>query len=314
MTPDAQLASTFSRFSAPDNPRFFAALCRHLAPIADDPCVSMYFEFAITTNERGRAVVALIKPHKELRGANYLDIGCAYGGFLVAFAEEGAHVAGIDIDPLLLALARHNLTDHHVEAPLLLGDATGNLALDKFRASIDVATCNDVIEHVADPAALVETIAQLLAPGGLCYFEIPNAQLPAFVLSDGHFQLFGITLLGPDDAKRYWDARQIDRPSQLVQYFPLEVYERMFRSAGLSMQVLPETLAGVSVDTVTEQHEQLISRSPDALETVPPDVRRMVEGELMAYHAAYDTFPRDDEKQFLLTYGASFWKVLVTKV
>ena len=313
MTPDAQLASTFSRFSAPDNPRFFAALCRHLAPIADDPCVSMYFEFAITTNERGRAVVALIKPHKELRGANYLDIGCAYGGFLVAFAEAGAHVTGIDIDALLLALARHNLADHHVEAPLLLGDATDNLALNKFRASIDVATCNDVIEHVADPAALVDTIAEFLAPGGLCYFEIPNAQLPAFVLSDGHFQLFGITLLGPDDAKRYWDARQIDQPYQLVQYFPLDVYERMFQAAGLKMEVLPETFAGVSVDTVTEQHNQLIIRSPDALETVPRDVRRMVEAELMAYHAAFDAFPRDDEKRFLLTYGASFWKVLVTK-
>jgi 2-polyprenyl-3-methyl-5-hydroxy-6-metoxy-1,4-benzoquinol methylase len=313
MTPDAQLASTFSRFSTPDNSRFFEALCRHLAPLVDDPCVSMYFEFAITTNERGRAVAALLKSLKELRGANYLDIGCAYGGFLVAFAEQGAQVTGIDIDPGLLALARHNLADHQVEAPLMLGDATNLVALGQFRAAVDVATCNDVIEHVASPPALVETIAQLLAPEGVCYLEIPNARLPRFVLSDGHFQLFGITLLAPDDAKRYWDERHPEQPYQVVQYFPLEEYGRMFREAGLSMRVLPETLYGVSVDTLNEQRDLLLSLAPHALGTVPDGMRDLVGQELAAYHAAFDAFPRDDEERLLLTYGTSFWKVLVTK-
>jgi 2-polyprenyl-3-methyl-5-hydroxy-6-metoxy-1,4-benzoquinol methylase len=315
MTPDAQLASTFSRFSTPDNRRFFEALCRHLAPLTGDPCVSMYFEFAITTNARGRAVAALIKPHQALRGANYLDIGCAYGGFLVAFAEQGAQVTGIDIDPTLLELARHNLADHGVEAPLLLGDATSLVALSEFRSSVDVATCNDVIEHVADPRALVETIAQLLAPGGVCYLEIPNALLPRYVLSDGHFQLFGITLLAPDEATRYWNERHPDQPYQVVQYFRLEDYERMFREAGLSMRVLPETLAGVSAQTLKAQRDLLLMMSPEAMGTVPTGVRDLVADKLSAYHAAFDAFPRDDDddERLLLTYGTSFWKVLVTK-
>ena len=215
----------------------------------------------------------LIEPHKKLAGANYLDIGCAYGGFLVAFAEQGARVTGIDIDPGLLALARHNLADRQVDAPLLLGDATNLVALSEFRASVDVATCNDVIEHVVDPRALVETIAQLLAPGGLCYLEIPNAWLPRFVLRDGHFQLFGITLLSTEGAGRYWGERYPGQPYPPVLYFPLEEYVRLFDDVGLSTQVLPETLAGVTAWDVQQQMDLLIALAPQELDTVPAAVR-----------------------------------------
>ena len=314
MNPDAQLAANFSRFSTTGNQRFFEALCRHLAPLVDHPCVGMYFEFAITTNDRGRAVAALLKAHKDLRGANYLDIGCAYGGFVVAFAEAGAQVTGIDIDPALLGLARQNLADHQIDAPLMLGDATNLVALAEFRAAIDVATCNDVIEHVESPAALVETIGQLLSPGGICYLEIPNAWFPGFVQSDGHFQLFGITLLNSADAERYWDERYPGQPYPRVTYFPLDEYARLFREAGLSIEVLPETLTNLTPAWVDQQVEALVTKSPDGLATVPLSMRDLVAAELTRYRMDLDEFPRDDEQRFLLTYAASFWKVLVKRV
>jgi SAM-dependent methyltransferase len=273
----------------------------------------MYFEFAITTNERGRVVAALLQPYRDLRGATYLDIGCAYGGFLVAFAEAGARVAGIDIDPGLLDLARHNLADRGIDAPLLLGDATTLATLAEFRSAVDVATCNDVIEHVASPAALVETIAQLLAPGGLCYLEIPNAWLPQFVQSDGHFQLFGITPLSPADAERYWNERYPDQPYSRVTYLALDEYDRLFREAGLSMEVLPETLAHVMPASIDHQIAALAAGADEGLATVPPGVRETVARELRRYHAEFAAFPRDDQRRFLLTYGASFWKVVVRR-
>jgi len=313
MTGQELLAAQFSRFSTPGNPRFFDALCRHLSGLAEDPCVSMYFEFAITTNDRGRAVAALLADRKDLRGATYLDIGCAYGGFLIAFAERGARATGIDINSTLLGLARQNLADHDVDAPLILGDATNLSALDQLRGAVDVATCNDVIEHVDSPPALTRTIADLLAPNGLCYLEIPNAWLPAYVQSDGHFQLFGITQLDYDDAKRYWEARHPGLSYPNVLYFPLEEYERLFREAGLSMEVLPQTLAHVTVPLIERQIAALRATAAEALEQVPEPVRELVAARVARYLDEVDRAPRGDEQRFLLTYGASFWKVLVRK-
>jgi 2-polyprenyl-3-methyl-5-hydroxy-6-metoxy-1,4-benzoquinol methylase len=313
MTGQELLATRFSRFSTPANLRFFDALCRHFSGLAEDPCVGMYFEFAVTTNDRGRAVASLLGERKELRGANYLDIGCAYGGFLVAFAERGADVIGIDINPTLLGLARQNLADHLVEAPLILGDATRLGALRRLCGAVDVATCNDVIEHVDSPPALAQTIADLLAPGGLCYLEIPNAWLPAYVQSDGHFQLFGITQLDYDDAKRYWEARHPDQSYPNVLYFRLPEYERMFRDAGLSMEVLPHSLAHVTMSLIEQEISTLRSTAADAIEQVPEGVRDVVAARVARYLDEVDRAPRDDEGRFLLAYGASFWKVVVQK-
>jgi SAM-dependent methyltransferase len=52
---------------------------------------------------------------------------------------------------------------------------------------IDIITCNDVIEHVQDTSALLQSIRRLLAPTGLAYFEIPNGRYARAVLSDGHY-------------------------------------------------------------------------------------------------------------------------------
>jgi hypothetical protein len=36
----------------------------------------------------------------------------------------------------------------------------------------------------------------MLAPDGIAYLEIPNRYFTRFVREDGHYKLFGITLLG----------------------------------------------------------------------------------------------------------------------
>src|SRR5438132_6352734 len=89
---DNEVAQQFRHFKTPRNEHFFKALARHLSAMSGDSCLPMYFEYAITCNERGRVVANLLRKHIAVRGKRYLDIGCAYGGFLVAFAEEGANV------------------------------------------------------------------------------------------------------------------------------------------------------------------------------------------------------------------------------
>lgn len=143
----------------------------------------------------------------------YLDIGTAYGGFLIAFREGGfQEVIGIEIDNQLTRLGRANI-QNVPNARILQGDFVRDdfSALGKF----DVITCNDVIEHVSDPVVAIQKIAAMLEPQGVAYLEIPNKDCIDFVILDGHFQIFGITQLERQDAALYCE--------QVRQKFPASV-------------------------------------------------------------------------------------------
>ena len=183
----------------------------------------MYVRFALTTTERGRAFAELVSPHCA-SPRRFLDVGCAYGGFMRALRRRGAEVVGVEIDAALANLAALNIGD--LGGDVRHGDilATPAGALGEF----DLIACNDVIEHVASAEALVRTIGKLLAPGGVAYFEIPNPDAIAHVTCDGHFQQFGLTLLPRELAaralneatgKRYDDMGEMHREAQYRQWF-----------------------------------------------------------------------------------------------
>src|SRR5579863_7412950 len=82
----------------------------------------MWLDFALSTNRRGEALMDLLETRGPLRGRRYLDIGCGFGGFLVAAARRGAVCAGVESDPLRLEFARANTADWGVDALLLEGE------------------------------------------------------------------------------------------------------------------------------------------------------------------------------------------------
>lgn len=100
------LIARFANLRTDTNERLFNAVARYYERIADLPVVEMYVTYALSTNERGRVTADLIERHRRVNGCSYLDIGCAYAGFLVAFAERGANVMGIEIDPVLIEIRK----------------------------------------------------------------------------------------------------------------------------------------------------------------------------------------------------------------
>ncbi len=160
------------------NRGYFHALTGFFDHAAGSDCYRLHFEYALTTNERGAYVATTLAQHVNLAGKDYLDVGCAYGGFLAAFAKRGACVQGLDLDAGLLNLARANLAEQNVEADLFHLDATRSEVGQRFRRSKDVITCNDVIEHVDDPQALVGNMAGMLRRAAGCTWRFRTRTTP----------------------------------------------------------------------------------------------------------------------------------------
>jgi SAM-dependent methyltransferase len=196
----------------------------------------MWFDFALSTNMRGRKLVRYLERYKRLRAARCLDIGCGYGGFPIAAARRGASAMGIEPDRLRARFSRENIADSGLPIVVHEVDAL-EPDIEKRLGTFDWITCNDVAEHVASAPGLLKNIRRLLNTSGLAYLEIPNPQCVEFVARDGHFGLFGITLLDRQNAIRY-HSEHYRSAYDVGDYWMLEQYREFFAAAQLSVTLV----------------------------------------------------------------------------
>src|SRR6476659_3252737 len=104
---------------------------------------------------------------RPLAGRTALDVGCGAGLLAAPLAWLGATVTAIDAAPELIAVAR----DHARSRGLAIDYRVG--AVEALEGQFDLVTCMEVIEHVADPAAFLKSLANRLAPDGLLVMSTP---------------------------------------------------------------------------------------------------------------------------------------------
>jgi 2-polyprenyl-6-hydroxyphenyl methylase/3-demethylubiquinone-9 3-methyltransferase len=116
-----------------------------------------------------------------LRGARVLDVGCGGGLLSEALAGEGAQVTAIDLAPDLLKIARL----HGLESGAKVDYQ--QIAVETFAeqapATFDAITCMEMLEHVPDPASVLNACATLLKPGGHLFVSTLNRTPAAFALA-----------------------------------------------------------------------------------------------------------------------------------
>lgn len=90
-----------------------------------------------------------------------LDLGAEDGDLARAWAPKGRLVVLLDLDPAMLSRA---------PAPRVAADGC---QLPMAAGSFDLVVCSAILEHVVDPAALVEECRRVLRPGGRIVAYVP---------------------------------------------------------------------------------------------------------------------------------------------
>lgn len=155
-----------------------------------------------------------------LQGQRVLDIGCGGGILSDAMARAGGQVLGIDLATKALKVAQlhaleaqtPNVSYREVSAEALAAEAPG---------SFDVVTCMEMLEHVPDPASVVQACATLVKPGGRVFFSTINRNPKSFLFAVvGAEYVLNLLPRGTHEYKKFI------RPSELASHL---------RAAGLTL-------------------------------------------------------------------------------
>jgi len=110
-----------------------------------------------------------------------LDVGCGGGILSESMAKKGAIVTGIDLGEELINVAELHSLDSGIEVDYQT-ISVEQLATQQA-ASFDSVTCMEMLEHVPDPAAIIDACAALVKPGGYVFLSTLNRNPKSYLLS-----------------------------------------------------------------------------------------------------------------------------------
>ena len=156
----------------------------------------------------------------QLRDAAVLDVGCGGGLLSEALAQAGAKVTAIDLAPNLLKVARL----HGLESGIKVDyrEMPVEALAEQAPTSFDAITCMEMLEHVPEPASIIEACAKLLKPGGRLFLSTLNRTPAAFALA-----IVGAEYVARVLPKGTHQYRDFIKPSELAKWL---------REAGLELE------------------------------------------------------------------------------
>ncbi|CAG9171818.1 bifunctional 2-polyprenyl-6-hydroxyphenol methylase/3-demethylubiquinol 3-O-methyltransferase UbiG [Cupriavidus pinatubonensis] len=116
-----------------------------------------------------------------LAGKKVVDIGCGGGILSESMARLGANVRGIDLSTKALRVADL----HSLESGVAVNyeEIAAEALAAREPGSVDVVTCMEMLEHVPDPASIVQACATLVRPGGHVFVSTINRNLKAYLMA-----------------------------------------------------------------------------------------------------------------------------------
>jgi 2-polyprenyl-3-methyl-5-hydroxy-6-metoxy-1,4-benzoquinol methylase len=154
-------------------------------------------------------------PFLPARYSRSLEVGCGEGVFTQLLAP-GTEAWGVEMDHDSAAAAAPRM--HRV----LVGpyDAVQEQLPEQY---FDLVVCNDVIEHLTDPEAFLQSILRRMVPGGCIIASIPNMR---------HWEVLWQLLVRKD--WKYGREGILDRTH--VRFFTEKSICRLFEEAGFTVE------------------------------------------------------------------------------
>jgi 2-polyprenyl-6-hydroxyphenyl methylase / 3-demethylubiquinone-9 3-methyltransferase len=147
----------------------------------------------------------------SLSGKRVLDVGCGGGILSESMAEMGAIVTGIDLGDKALKVAQLHSLESGIDVDYCYVSAEVHAA--EASEQYDVVTCLEMLEHVPDPASIVNACAQLVKPGGHVFFSTINRNPKAYL-----FAVLGAEYLLKMLPKGTHDYAKFLKPSELARF------------------------------------------------------------------------------------------------
>ena len=152
-----------------------------------------------------------INERAPLEGKKVLDMGCGGGILSESMATRGARVTGIDMGEKPLSVAKLHLKESGLEVDYRQ-TTTEALAIEEPE-SFDIITCMEMVEHVPDPASVINACSRLVRPGGELFFSTINRTPKAWL-----FAIVGAEYLLNILPKGTHSYEKFIRPSELEKW------------------------------------------------------------------------------------------------
>lgn len=176
-----------------------------------------------------------IDQRSPVAGKRVLDVGCGGGILCEGLAQRGAKVVGIDMGEAPLAVARLHCLESGLDIEYRRSTAEAMAA--EQPASFPIVTCLEMLEHVPDPAAVIQACADLAEPGGHIYFSTLNRNPKAYA-----FAIIGAEYLLKLLPRGTHDYAKFIRPSELAGWI---------RAAGLELV----DMTGLTYNPLTKRYK-----------------------------------------------------------
>jgi len=152
-----------------------------------------------------------IDSYANIAGKTVLDVGCGGGILSEAMALKGAEVTGIDMGEAPLEVAKLHMLESGAKVDYRR--ITVEALAEEMPGSFDVITCMEMLEHVPDPASVINACRKLIKPDGKIFFSTLNRTPKSYL-----FAIVGAEYVMKMLPKGTHDYSKFIRPSELEQW------------------------------------------------------------------------------------------------